>query len=244
MKQSIFITVLMVVAFGIAYVIFKYFLPEYLQKGGPLVVVLIMLSLMVITFVFERLLALKIAKGKGSLVTFLRKVKQEIQHGNIDGAIAACDKQRGTAANVLRAGLERYQVLLAEKQKLTPKEMMEEVQSAINDSMMLETPLLEKNLIALSTIATIGVLVGLLGTVMGMIRSFKALAQAGAPDAIALSLGISEALVNTAGGLLAAIISIISYNYFFTRVDNFTYLIDEASLSMIRTLTLNNKAQE
>jgi biopolymer transport protein ExbB len=243
MKQSIFITVLMVVAFSIAYVIFTYLLPDYLRAGGPLVVILIMLSLMVITFVFERLLALKIAKGKGSLIRFLRTVKQEIQKGDIDGAIAACDKQRGTAANVLRAGLERYKVLLDEKRKLTPKETMEEVQAAINDSMMLETPLLEKNLIVLSTIATIGVLVGLLGTVIGMIKSFKALAQAGAPDAIALSLGISEALVNTAGGLLAAIISIISYNYFFTRIENFTYMIDEASLSMIRNLTLNNKEQ-
>lgn len=243
MKQSIFMTVLIVVAFCIAFLIFKFLLPDYLRAGGPLVVVLIMLSIMVITFVFERLLALRTANGKGSLITFLRTVKQEIVKGNIDNAIQVCDKQRGTAANVLRAGLERYQMLQSEKRKLTPKEMMEEVQTSINDSMMMETPLLEKNLIALSTIATISVLTGLLGTVIGMIRSFKALAQAGTPDAIQLSQGISEALVNTAGGLLAAIMGIIAYNYFFTRIDNFTYMIDEASFSMIKTLTLRNKEE-
>jgi biopolymer transport protein ExbB len=69
-----------------------------------------------------------------------------------------------------------------------------------------------------------------------MIRSFKALAKSGAPDAIALSLGISEALINTAGGLICAIMGIVAYNYFVTRIDNFTYMIDEASYSIIQTL--------
>jgi biopolymer transport protein ExbB len=243
MKQSVFILVLIVVAFCISLAIFKFMLPDYLQKGGPLVVVLITLSIMVITFIFERIFVLHAAKGKGSLVSFFNTVKQEVLKGNVDGAIEACDKQRGTAANVLRGGLERYKMLKAEKRDLTSKEMMEEVQTSINDALMLESPLLERNLIILSTIATISVLVGLLGTVIGMIRSFKALARAGAPDAIALSLGISEALVNTAGGLLGAIMAIVAYNYFFTRIDNFTYMIDEASLSMIKTLTVADKKQ-
>ncbi len=241
MKQSIFWAVLLIVAFCISFAIFKFLLPDYLRAGGPLVVILIMLSLMVITFIFERTFALRAAQGKGSLVKFLRTVKQEIVKGDINGAIQACDKQRGTAANVIRAGLERYQSLSGDKQKLTQKEMMEEVQTSINDSMMMETPLLEKNLIALSTIATISVLTGLLGTVIGMIRAFRALAHAGTTDAIQLSQGISEALVNTAGGLLAAIMGIVAYNYFFTKIDNFTYMIDEASFSMIKTLTLKNK---
>lgn len=71
-----------------------------------------------------------------------------------------------------------------------------------------------------------------------MIRSFKALAHSGTPDAIQLSLGISEALVNTAGGLCAAILGIVAYNYFFTRIDNLTYMIDEASFSMINSLAI------
>jgi biopolymer transport protein ExbB len=236
-KQSLFIIVVLVVTLAIAFVIFNFMLPDYIKKGGPLVVLLIALSLMVVTFIFERTFVLNKAKGKGPLIKFLIQVKQEVLKGNVDGAIQACQKQQGSVANVLRAGLEKYQSLSAQRQAMTQKEMMEEIQTSINDSLMLETPLLERNLIALSTIATISVLCGLLGTVLGMIRSFKALAQAGAPDAIALSLGISEALINTAGGLIGAILGIVSYNYFFTRVDNFTYMIDEASFSMIKSLT-------
>ncbi len=235
MKQGLFMSIVMVAAFAIAYVIFQ-FLPDYIQAGGPLVVVLVMMSLMVITFVFERLLALGKAKGKGSLPAFFRKVQQEINAGNIDGAISACDKQRGTPANVLRAGLEKYKLLKTSGALKSAKETMEEMQHSIEESMMLEVPLLERNLVAISTLASIATLTGLLGTTLGMIRAFKALAKSGAPDAIALSLGISEALVNTAGGLLCAIIGIVMYNYFTTRIDNFTYMIDEATYSMVTTL--------
>jgi biopolymer transport protein ExbB len=76
----------------------------------------------------------------------------------------------------------------------------------------------------------------LLGTVIGMIRAFTALARAGAPDAIQLSIGISEALINTALGLLAAIIGIVAYNFFVTKVDNFTYMIDESSYNVVQIL--------
>ena len=94
---------------------------------------------------------------------------------------------------------------------------------AIEEANMLETPLLERNLIMLTTIASIGTMVGLTGTTIGMIRSFKAMAQSGMPDATQLALGISEALINTAGGLICAQVGIVAYNYFVTRVDNFTY---------------------
>ena len=241
MKQSLFITIVLVVAFVLSLVIYSNMLPEYIKKGGPLVVMLMTLSMMVVTFIVERLFTLGKAKGRGSLITFLRTVKQEIVKGNIDAAIEACDKQRGSAANILRSGLEKYKMLQAEKRHIEAKEMMDEVQASIQDSMMLEVPLLEKNLVSLSTIASISVLVGLLGTTLGMIRAFRALAQAGAPDAIALSVGISEALINTAGGLITAIMGIVAYNYFFTRIDNFTYMIDEASFAMIKTLTVNKE---
>lgn len=237
MKQGVFITVLMLVAFTIAYIIFTYMLPDYIQAGGPLVVLLIMMSIMVISFVIERLFMLQLARGKGSLHSFLKNVKSEINNLNINGAIELCDKQRGSFANVLRAGLEQYNVIKKSKSAITAKEIMEEIKRSIDEAMMLEVPLLERNLVALSTIASIATLVGLLGTTIGMIRAFRALAHAGAPDAIALSVGISEALINTAGGLLCAIMGIVFYNYFATRIDNFTYMIDEASLAMVERLT-------
>jgi biopolymer transport protein ExbB len=106
----------------------------------------------------------------------------------------------------------------------------------------LETPLLEKNLVILSTVASVSTMVGLLGTTLGMIRSFAALgASGGAVSAQALSIGISEALYNTAFGLAAAIVSILSFNFFTTKVDNFVYMIDEAILSVMEILTIKVK---
>ena len=85
-------------------------------------------------------------------------------------------------------------------------------------------------------IAKIATMVGLLGTVMGMIRSFAALGTSGAVDASKLAVGISEALINTAGGLFVAILGIVMYNVFVTRVDNFNYMMDEASYEVLQLL--------
>lgn len=235
MRQGMFITILLVAALVVARVIFG-FLPEYIQQGGPLVVVLIALSLMLFTFIIERLLTLKKANGKGSLVTFLKKVHEATKNEKIEDAIKACDAQRGSCANILRAGFEKYRILKASGAHKNPKDTQTEIQHAIEEAMMLEVPLLEKNLIGISTIASISVLVGLTGTVLGMIKSFTALSHAGKTDAMALALGISEALINTAGGLICAILGIVAYNYFVTRIDNFTYMIDEASYSIVQTL--------
>ncbi len=239
MKQSIFIVTLLVVATVIALVIYLYFLPDFIRQGGPLVVALLVLTIMVATFIFERIFSLRKAQGVGNLGVFLRNVQQSINDGKIEAAIAACDKQRGSCANILRTGLERYRVLKDEGNAEGQREILEKVQQSINEAMMLEVPLLEKNLVSLSTIASIATMVGLLGTVIGMIRAFRALAHAGAPDAIQLSIGISEALINTAGGLIAAISGIIAYNFFTTKVDNFTYMIDEASYSIVQSLAVN-----
>jgi biopolymer transport protein ExbB len=197
------------------------------------------ISIMVITFVFERLLSLRKAKGRGAIESFLKKVQGMLEDNDIESAIAECDKQRGSLANVLRLGLERYQVV--KDDKIEAEKKLAEVQRAIEEAMMLEVPLLERNLVALSTIASISVLVGLFGTVLGMIRAFQALATSGTPNAVELSTGISEALVNTAFGIFGAIVAIISYNFFSTKVSNFTYMIDEATYNMMQILTVKSK---
>jgi biopolymer transport protein ExbB len=236
MKQSVFISIILVIAFIASYFIYEYALPDYIQAGGPLVIGLIAMTIMVVTFIFERVFSLRKAQGRGSLAVFLKNVTQEINKGNIDGGIAACDKQRGSCANIIRTGLEKYKQLIHEGDVKGQKEMMAEVQRAIEEAMLLEVPLLEKNLVALSTIASIATMWGLLGTVLGMIRSFRAMSKGASVDAIQLALGISEALVNTAGGLIAAILGILAYNFFTTKVDNFTYMIDEASYSIVQSL--------
>ncbi|MRR36145.1 MotA/TolQ/ExbB proton channel family protein, partial [bacterium] len=203
--------------------------------GGWVVPVLITLTLLDLTLVFERTFSLRKANGRSSITSFLKSVQTNLMNGRIDDAIKACDAQRGSAANIIRTGLERYKVVAGDK-KLDPEKRMAETQRAIEEATSLETPLLERNLIALSTIASTATMFGLLGTTIGMIRAFTALARAGAPDAIQLSIGISEALINTALGLLAAIIGIIAYNFFVTKVDNFTYMIDEASYNVVQIL--------
>ena len=138
--------------------------------------------------------------------------------------------------------LEQFKV--TEKEKLEPEEKLQEVQTAIEEAMMLEVPLLERNLVALSTIASVSVLVGLFGTVVGMIRAFQALATAGTPNAAELSGGISEALINTAGGLFGAIVGTISYNVYTTKVSNITYMIDEATYNMLQILAFRSRKQQ
>jgi len=235
MKQGLFATVLIIVAFAIAYVVFTYFLPDFITAGGPLVIVLIMLSIMVFTYVFERIFSLRKAQGKGSLTKFIKDVEDHLNNGDINTAVEVCNKQRGSLANVIRNGLERYQEVLKDSH-VSAEKYMTEVQRAIEEATMLETPLLEKNLIVLSTISSIATMIGLLGTVIGMVRAFRALAHAGAPDAVQLSIAISEALINTAGGLIAAIVGIVAYNFFVNKVDSFTYMIDEATSSIIQIL--------
>lgn len=253
MKQSVFITVVIVIAIVVSAFVFygvfgnpaNFKTPEKttpanilgaIYLGGPIVIALMALSIMVITFTIERQLSLSKAKGKGPIEPFLKKVQTSLLDGDIDGAIAECDKQKGSIANILRQGLDRYQMLSGSA--MDSEDKLREVQSAIEEAMMLEVPLLERNLVVLSTIASVSVLIGLFGTVVGMIRSFQALATAGTPNAAELSAGISEALINTAGGLFGAIVGTISYNYFVTKVGNITYMIDEATYNMLQILSL------
>ena len=207
---------------------------KQMNQGGPLVAALIMLVILQTAFIIERLWSLKKAQGRGSLPAFLNNVRKRLHTGDVDAAIKLCGEQRGSAANVIRAGLERFQQLRAEG---APKEkIVAETQAAIQEANGLEVPLLERNLIALSTIASIATMIGLLGTVIGMIRSFAALGHTGAVDASKLAIGISEALINTAGGLFCAISGIVAYNVFVTRVDGFNYMMDEASYEAVQLL--------
>jgi biopolymer transport protein ExbB len=208
---------------------------EQMKLGGYLVAGLILLAILQTAFIIERIWSLKKAAGRGSLPDFLNNVRKALHRGDVNAAIQLCGQQRGSAANVIRAGLERYQQVLTDG---APKEkIVAETQAAIQEANGLEVPLLERNLIALSTIASIATMVGLLGTVIGMIRSFAALGHTGAVDASKLAIGISEALINTAGGLFVAIAGIVAYNVFVTKVDNFNYMMDEASYEAVQLLS-------
>ena len=232
MKRFVFL-IIFVVSVALSYVIWDNS-PEYLRQGGPLLVIGLTLLFLLFTFTVERAIVLARASGRGGVTSFMRNVKTGLQEGNMENAIESCKKHGGCLGNVVGAGLERYHMTKATA--ANEKELIEETKRTIEEAAALESPILERNLNALSTIASIATMLGLLGTTIGMIRSFRAMGQAGAPDAIQLAIGISEALVNTALGLTTGILGIILYNYFAARVDNFLSGIEETSFEVIDLL--------
>lgn len=207
-----------------------------IHTGGPIVGILMAFVILGVAFSIERWLSIGKARGKDNPEVFIRSVIDDLAAGNLDSAVEKCDSQRGSMANVLRSAITRFQEIENDPEYPAEKKLSE-VQRSIDEALNLETPLLEKNLVILSTIASVSVLFGLLGTTIGMIRAFRALASSGTVSATQLSLGISEALYNTAGGLLGAILAILMYNYFTTKVDSFVYMIDEAILSVTQIFT-------
>jgi biopolymer transport protein ExbB len=244
-KQSVFITVIVLASLAVAaFLFYGVFatssnpIVHSIYKGGPLVMLLIMVLFMLLSFVGERYFSLyKVAKGNSSVQVFFKKVVTLLQSDDFDGALAACDKQRGTTANVLRAGIDRYREVRADK-AMNGEKRIQLTQAAIEEANALEGPLLERNLIALSTIASIATMVGLLGTTIGMIRAFAATGnvEGGVIDANQLAVGISEALVNTAFGLVSGILGIFFYNFFVNKVDAFNYTTDEATFEVLQIL--------
>jgi len=203
-------------------------------KGGFIVPLLIAINLILLTFIVERMISLSAASGKGNLNAFVRELQTKLNDNKIEEASNLCDQQRGSLANVMKAGLSRYRLLQADKTLMNDQKVLA-LQKDLEEATALELPVLSQNLIIMSTIASISVLVGLIGTVLGMIRAFGALATAGAPDSLALANGISEALVNTAFGITGSTIAIVAYNYFSARIDGVTYKMDEASFSLTST---------
>jgi biopolymer transport protein ExbB len=197
--------------------------------------------LVAIIFTFERAITLSRAKGKGRLNTFVRSLQTLLAEDKIEEARDACDKQRGSLANVMRAGLTRYRDLQNDK-VLEKDQKILSIQKSYEEAAALELPMLGRNMVIFSTLASISVLIGLIGTVLGMIRAFAALAQAGAPDALALATGISEALINTAFGITGSTIAIIMYNYFSSSIDSYTFKIDEAGFSLTQTFAASLKS--
>lgn len=205
-----------------------------IHKGGAIVVLLIGFQFIMLTYVVERFFALKYSTGRGNLSEFVKKIKKLLREQNLTGIIKACDEQQGAVGNVVKTGIGTFLSL----QKGSPPDQKDIylIQKELEEATQLELPLLNSNMFILSTIAQISTLIGLLGTVTGMIQAFAALAREGEPDAVGLASGISQALVTTALGITTAAITIVFYNYFSNKIDRIVYAIDETSFSIIHTL--------
>ncbi len=205
-----------------------------IYKGGVIVPILHTLFLTVIVLSVERWIALGKAKGAGNTAKFVSEIKAALAKNEIAKAEDLCRKQHGTVGAVVFATLTKYKEMdknevLSKEQKLTS------IQQQLEEATALEMPSLQQNLPICATLTTLGTLIGLLGTVIGMIKSFQALSASGAPDSTELSTGISEALVNTAFGILTAACALISYNFYSNKIDNLTYAIDEVGFSIVST---------
>lgn len=205
-----------------------------IYKGGFIVPILQTLFLTVIVLSVERWIALSSAKGSGSIPKFVANVKAALNVNDIEKAKELCRKQKGTVAAIVYATLVKYDemdknTILSKEQKLAT------IQKEVEEATALEMPSLQQNLPIVATLTTLGTLVGLLGTVIGMIKSFQALSASGAPDSTELSTGISEALVNTAFGIATGAFAVISYNFYTNKIDHLTYAIDEVGFSIVQT---------
>lgn len=203
-----------------------------IYMGGPIVPILITFMIIVIVFSIERALMLNRAQGQGNLDQFVMSIRRLLNENKIDEAIEECDRQRGTVGNVIKEGLVSYKAL-AHDTTMNKEQKMAALNKAIEEATTLEMPMLEKNMMILSTLGTVATLVALLGTVIGMIKAFNALGSGGGtPDSAALSIGISEALINTALGIGTSAVAIIFYNYFTSKIDSMTFKIDEIAMSI------------
>ncbi|GBU07415.1 flagellar motor protein MotA [Bacteroidales bacterium] len=212
-----------------------------IHKGGPVVCIVITLLMTTFALSIERGFAISKAKGKGDLINFVYDVNKCLQASDIKGAEALCDEQKGSVASIVLAGLKKYSDMETTTEIISKEQKLLNIQKEMEVATSLELPTMEQNLPVIAAITTLGTLFGLLGTVIGMIRSFAALANAGSPDSVALATGISEALVNTSLGIATGAAAIISYSFFTGKIDNMTYAIDEMGFAIVQTYAAKHK---
>ena len=210
-----------------------------MYKGGAVIAVLLGLLTTTIVFSIERLIVISKAGGSGNNKEFVAKIQSLVNTNQITEAIELCDVQKGSVANVVKSALVKFKEVKSEG--FDADKATETIQKEIEEATVLEMPMLEKNMIILATLVSIGTLVGLLGTVTGMIKAFSALSTAGSPDSSALATGISEALMNTATGIGTSTLAIVFYNVFTTKIDKLTHFIDEAGFAITQSYRRHNK---
>lgn len=195
--------------------------------GGPIMWPILLCSIFALAIILEKFWHLhKINKG---IQEFLKNILDKIKRQQIKEAIQTCEQTKTPIANILKAGILKYD---------RPHNQIIE---AIENSSLYEMPRIEKNLSALATIAHISPLLGLLGTVTGLVRCFQVIqAKASSFNPVSpgdLAGGIWEALLTTVAGLIVAIPTFVAYNYLVNRVNQFILEMEKSSTELVNTLT-------
>jgi biopolymer transport protein ExbB len=195
---------------------------EFVVKGGPVMVPLLLCSVISLGIIVERCLSLR--RHRILKYDVLQRIEELLRDRKIPEASTLCKRYPSSMTRILLAAI------------LNHDKSRQEIKEIIEDAGRQEIPVLERYLTILGTIASISVLLGLLGTVMGMIRTFNSIAALGYGNPEALASGISEALVATATGLMIAIPTLVLYNFFTSRVDSLVIEMEKNSLRMLSIL--------
>lgn len=210
---------------------------EFLLDGGPIMVPLILLSILSIAVIIDRVYAFH--KADSDTMQLRRGVVDDLEEGDLDSAITKCESSTGPVAAVLLAGLAKYRALLVLGRPPTENEIA--VSKTMEDSAPAILAGLEKRLNLLVIIASISPLLGMTGTVTGMIKSFNKMAETAGVDPGAVAGGISEALITTAAGLIIAIPAVIAYNIFSKKIDAYVIEIDSTVTEVLDFITLRQR---
>lgn len=194
----------------------------FLLDGGWMMFPLVLCSIAVVALMIDRARAFRAAKI--DFVGLRKQVRELLLKGDVDTAIDTCVNSSGPVAATLLVGLQRYARMKAKGRTMI--EMQQAVVRAMEDYAPKAIHGLEKRLNALILVSSISPLLGMTGTVTGMIRSFNTMAAAAGLDPGAVAGGISEALITTAAGLLVAIPAVVIYNVFVRRVEDYTMAIE------------------
>ena len=197
-----------------------------MQQGGWDMWLLLLISVVGLAVVIERLVFF--ATQHGDTKGLLRAIGGKIASDDIDGAIKVCRSQRGMLPRILEFGLQR-----GEKNRA-------DITDALSIALMEHLNSLERNLGIIGTIAVIAPFVGLFGTVLGIIRAFQDIALKGNSTPAVVAAGVSEALVTTATGLIIAVIAVVFFNYFKTRIKSYNQEMIVAANQMAEMLHFHN----
>jgi biopolymer transport protein ExbB len=207
---------------------------DFLQKGGPIMYLILMLSVLALGVIIERLYHL--ARARIDSNKFMEEILSVLKRNKIIEAIEKCNQTPGPIAHIIKAGILKHD-------RSKP-----EIKEAIEEAAGLEIPRLEKHLPILATIAHIAPLLGLLGTVTGMIKSFQVIQQKALAMAPVnpgdLAGGIWESLLATLAGIAVAVPTYVAYNYIVSQIDSLVYDMERSATDLVNMLSSRRDTYE
>ena len=204
---------------------------ELMTKGGIVMWPILLTSIVAVAVIIERFISLR----RASIDTqeFMETMRQVLRRNRIQEALEICDETDAPVARIMKAGILHHNRSIAE------------IRQSVEDAGRMEIPRLERYLSALATCSSIAPLLGLLGTVVGMIKAFAEITSKGVNvSPTDLAEGISNALITTGAGLTIAIPCLVFYNYFISRVDNMIVEMEISSSELVNLLTKHHGERE